>query len=656
MGNGISKNALTSTRGRIIVARRIDLLSASVSFVSIHKFVYERVETERNFPHVLYLYKLASLESSAESDDGGIPSPPLKKQRLSVNMPSTQQQLQQCTSQGIGLQQPDIAIENGVANGDSQQSDVKLKSQMEQDIIRLIGQYLRGLGLNQTAEQLMQESGCRLDHPAAVKFQVHVLEGEWEKAELDLLDLNPLLESSKALVEMKFLLLEQKYLEQLEDGHILEALQCLRHELTPLKHNTSRVHELSSFMMCSTSDELHKVSKWEGKGKTSREKLMEKLQAYLPPTIMLPPRRLQTLLCQAVELQRDRCPYHISKPGIGIENISLLIDHVCSREQFPTETLQILNDHCDEVWFCKFSNDGTKLATGSKDSTVIIWDVDPETLEVHHKRLFEGHSYGISYLCWSPDDTYLIACGSDDCSDLWVWNVETGDLRVKMSHSPEDSLTSCAWHKDGKKFVTGGTRGQFYQCDLDGNVLDSWEGVRVQCLICKNDGKTVLAADKHHRIRGYNFEELTDFNIIQEDHSIMSFTSDKTGRLALVNVATQGVHLWDLEDRVLIRKFQGLTQGHFTIHSCFGGENQVFIASGSEDNCVYIWHIRQEIPIAVLSGHSRIVNCVSWNPVYSSMLASASDDGTVRIWGPAEKKIKRESNHVNGVTSSYKTL
>lgn len=62
----------------------------------------------------------------------------------------------------------------------------------------------------------------------------------------------------------------------------------------------------------------------------------------------------------------------------------------------------------------------------------------------------------------------------------------------------------------------------------------------------------------------------------------MAFTIDSTDRLALLNVATQGVHLWDLRDRVLIRKFQGVTQGHFTIHSCFGGANQDFVASGSE--------------------------------------------------------------------------
>lgn len=52
------------------------------------------------------------------------------------------------------------------------------------------------------------------------------------------------------------------------------------------------------------------------------------------------------------------------------------------------------------------------------------------------------------------------------------------------------------------------------------------------------------------------------------------------------------------------------------------------------DNKVYVWHIKRELPIATLTGHSRTVNCVSWNPVYHQMMASVSDDFTVRIWGP----------------------
>lgn len=525
---------------------------------------------------------------------------------------------------------------NGQVHQDhDRMSPIFLMSQTDRDIVRLIGQHLRSLGLHRTVDQLMLESGCMLEHPAAAKFHNHVMEGDWDKAESDLNELKSLVESPQGLLKMKFLLLEQKYLEYLEDSHVFEALHCLRNELTPLKYNTQRVHELSTYIMCSNATDLREMAHWEGKGIPSRTRLMEKLQEFLPPTVMLPPRRLVTLLNQAIELQKDKCPYHNTKYDSDLDSVSLLIDHVCSKDQFPCCTLQVLNDHCDEVWFCRFSPDGTKLATGSKDGSMNIWKIDENTYECRLYKAFDGHSYGVAYLSWSPDSTYIVACGPDDCSELWVWNVETGELRKRMSQSPDDSLTSASWQADGKQFVTGGTRGQFYLCDLDGNVKESWEGVRVQCLGCRQDNKTVLASDTHHRIREYNFEDLTDRHLIQEDHPIMSFTMNESGRLALLNVATQGVHLWDLQDRVLVRKFQGVTQGFYTIHSCFGGVNQDFIASGSEDHKVYIWHIKREIPIAKLEGHTRTVNCVHWNPRIPCMLASAADDGTVRIWGPA---------------------
>lgn len=61
---------------------------------------------------------------------------------------------------------------------------------------------------------------------------------------------------------MKFLLLEQKYLEYLEEGRVFDALHVLRNELTPLNHNTVRVHQLSSYMMCSGTQELLSRTSW----------------------------------------------------------------------------------------------------------------------------------------------------------------------------------------------------------------------------------------------------------------------------------------------------------------------------------------------------------------------------------------------------------
>ncbi|KAL9252340.1 WD repeat-containing protein [Drosera capensis] len=80
--------------------------------------------------------------------------------------------------------------------------------------------------------------------------------------------------------------------------------------------------------------------------------------------------------------------------------------------------------------------------------------------------------------------------------------------------------------------------------------------------------------------------------------------------------------------------YSGHEQKKYVIRSCFGGVNSAFIASGSENSQVYIWNRRCSEPIANLSGHTLTVNCVSWNPKWPQMLASASDDHTIRIWGP----------------------
>lgn len=240
----------------------------------------------------------------------------------------------------------------------------------------------------------------------------------------------------------------------------------------------------------------------------------------------------------------------------------------------------------------------------------------------------------MSYLAWSPDGRYLIAAGPEDCPDLWIWNMETETLHTKMNHSQEDSLTAVAWQAGSSRFVCGGARGQFYLCGVDGGVLHAWDGVRVNALACRGDARTVLAADTHHRVRAYDFTDLTDRNVVQEEHAVMAMALNAADTMLLLNVANQGVHLWDVRARALVRRFRGLSQGHFTIHACFGGAHQDFIASGSEDNKVYIWHMSGEEPVAAVAGHSRCVNAVAWNPVHHDVLASVSDDYSLRLWGP----------------------
>lgn len=51
----------------------------------------------------------------------------------------------------------------------------------------------------------MAESGCRLDHPTAAKFRLHVMDGDWNKADHDLQELQSLLgEPNNLIVSLVF--------------------------------------------------------------------------------------------------------------------------------------------------------------------------------------------------------------------------------------------------------------------------------------------------------------------------------------------------------------------------------------------------------------------------------------------------------------------
>lgn len=68
--------------------------------------------------------------------------------------------------------------------------------------------------------------------------------------------------------------------------------------------------------------QIRSAAGWSGKGTQSRKALMERLQSYLPHHVMLPPRRLSTLLTQAQLYQRQQCLYTSN----NVSQASLLYD------------------------------------------------------------------------------------------------------------------------------------------------------------------------------------------------------------------------------------------------------------------------------------------------------------------------------------------
>ncbi|KAJ5104375.1 hypothetical protein NUU61_001722, partial [Penicillium alfredii] len=508
-----------------------------------------------------------------------------------------------------------------------------------EEVTRILIQSLYELGYNGAASQLSSESGYQLETSGVATFRSAILGGRWSEAERILIvsfrnggshsGNQKSSEETLALAEdadrneMLFHLRQQKFLELLEARDLGSALVVLRQELTPLNYDVERLHALSSLLMCPT-ELLHDQAGWDGPISSSRERLLAELSKSISPSVMIPQHRLALLLDHVKQSQINNCLYHNTA-----EPPSLYSDHMCNRSDFPLEISVDLTQHSDEVWYCEFSHDGTKLVTAGKDHTVLIYETNG--FNVLHK--LAEHDEGVAFASWSPDDTKVITCSQD--KKARVWSVETGRCLLTINHHRQP-VTAAAWAADGESFVTASLDASSQLChwSMRGQSLYMWKGgFRVQDCAISVDGRRLVAADTEAKIHVYNMLTYEEEYCLPLPSKPTSVAISQDCRHVLVNLAEGEIQLVDMVTTSLVRDFRGQKQGEFVIRSTFGGAAENFVVSGSEDSRVYIWHKENGTLVETLEGHvTGCVNSISWNPVNPTMFASAGDDCAVRIW------------------------
>ena len=210
-------------------------------------------------------------------------------------------------------------------------------------MVRIITQSLYALGYKRSAHLLEDESGIPLQSYLVSELREQILDGKWDEslASIRLLLLDP-----SSFESATCLILQQKFFEQLRMNDTMEALRTLRLEISPLNIKKERLHQLASCLICpykmeALSPSFSFSSLSNGKyGKicpNPRERLLHELQQFVSPSVMIPERRLENLLEQALIVQRKACIFHNSME----QPLCLYYDHKCGRDQIPNRTVQV---------------------------------------------------------------------------------------------------------------------------------------------------------------------------------------------------------------------------------------------------------------------------------------------------------------------------
>lgn len=99
------------------------------------------------------------------------------------------------------------------------------------------------------------------------------------------------------------------------------------------------------------------------------------------------------------------------------------------------EILYNFTDFQGDVEAVIFSSDGNQLITGSQDQTIKIWDLQTGQL----LKTLTGHLGGVRSLALSSDDQILVSGSLDNT--IKIWNLETGELINTLTGHQNDVLS-----------------------------------------------------------------------------------------------------------------------------------------------------------------------------------------------------------------------
>jgi WD40 repeat protein/serine/threonine protein kinase len=293
-------------------------------------------------------------------------------------------------------------------------------------------------------------------------------------------------------------------------------------------------------------------------------------------------------------------------------------------------------NHGHGAFSVAYSPDGKRVASGSSNKTVKVWDAQTG------QELLSLNGAGIN-VAFSPDGKRLASPGG---GDLKVWDAQTGhELLTCKGHT--GGVVSVAFSPDGKRLASAGANWDEQQrkylpgevkvwdaqtgrelLSLKAHTTHSWPN---SYIAFSPNGKRLAAAD-NKAVKVWDAQtgqELLSLNGHTDEVYGVAYRPDGKRLVSWASGPDDDVSIVKVWDAQTGQELLSLKKGVGVVAYSPDGKR---LANGSSDSTVEVWDAETGQELLSFKGHDGEVASVAFSPDGKRLASLGFWDGTVRVW------------------------